>query len=279
MFTPTAIFAKQAVSAIPFSPSDIAGMVAWWDAQTGITATGTDIEVWADQSGNGYYANADTGREPTLLSNIAAINNLKAVSFTRTGAAANNAYLQIQDAAGFGVGSDKAWVPANINNTRTIVTVGRTTTIQGGTWGAWLTQGGAGRTSVSFNFQQYPDGYINFATDNYANGGFKDTSNVYSNNTFYTAISGWSDWQNAQATPATYAKLRVNGSAKTATSWGSAPNTPTTANPRMSLFVDIGQNDAYIAADIAELIIYDSMLSDGDCALLETYLQDKYGHY
>lgn len=273
MFTPFA-FIKQE-GAAPFSPLNISGLVAWWDANQGITATGTDIEVWADQSGNGYYANANTGREPTLLTSIAAINNKNAVSFFRTGTAANNPYLQIQDAAGFNVGTDKTWVPANINNTRTVITVGRTTTLGNLTWGAWLTQGDNARRSVSVNFQQYPDNYINFATDNYANGGYRDESQAYSNNTFYTAIWGWSDWQ----TRSTNAYLRVNGSNKTIANWGSDPDTPTTSNPRMSLFIDIDQNDAYIAADIAEMIIYDSKLSTGDCELLEDYLKTKYGHY
>lgn len=258
-----------------FTPASISGLVAWWDAQQGTTTTGTDLEVWADQSGNGFYANADTGREPTLTSNIAAIKNNSAVSFTRTGTAASNPYLQIEDASGFGVGSDKPWVPANINNTRTVIIVGRTTTTTAGTWGAWLTQGGGGRTSVSVNFQQYPDGYINFATDNYANGGYKDTSQAYTNNVFYTAVWGWSDW----ATRATGAYLRVNGNDKSISNWGSAPSTPTTANPRMSLFIDIGANDAYIAADIAEIIVYDSKLSTTDCRLLEDYLRSKYRHY
>jgi len=278
MFTPFAIYAKQEAAAAPpaFSPTDIAGIVAWWDAQQGITATGTDIEVWADQSGNGFYANANTGREPTLTSNIAAINNLSAVSFTRTGTPANNPYLQIQDAAGFGVGSDKIWVPANINNTRTVVAMGRTTTLgPGNTWGAFLTQGDNSRRSVSVNFQQFGRAYINFATDNYANGGYEDTSAAYSNNTFYTAIWGWSDW----ATRSTGAYLRVNGVDKSISDWGSAPSTPTTANPRMSLFIDIASNPAYIAADIAEMIVYDSKLSTADCQLLESYLQTKYGHY
>ena len=270
MYTPFAFY-----GAAGFAPTDISGLVAWWDAQQGMTLSGTDIQVWADQSGNGYYANADTGREPTLLTNVSDINNLNAVQFTRTGTASNNPYLQIQDASGFGVGSDKTWVPADINNTRTVVAVGRTTTITGGTWGAWLTQGDNSRRSVSVNFQQYPDGYINFATDCYANGGYKDTSQAYTNNTFYTAIWGWSDW----STRATDAYLRVNGSNKTISSWGSPPSTPTTANPRMSLFIDAGANDAYIAADIAEMIVYDSKLSTDDCQLLEEYLQGKYGHY
>lgn len=274
MFTPTAIFAKQAGEA-PFTPASISGLVAWWDASQNITATGTDIEVWEDLSGNGYYANADTGREPHLSQSIAAINGYDAVSFFRTGTGTNNPYLQIQDAAGFGVGSNKAWVPADINNTRTIFIVGRTTTITAGTWGAWLTQGVGGRQSVSVNFQQFPDGYINFATDCYANGGFKDTSQAYSNNTFYTACWGWSDWE----TRSTGSYLRVNGVDKSISDWGSAPLTPTTSNPRMSLFIDSTTDSAYIAGDMAELIIYDSKLSTSDCELLEDYLKTKYGHY
>jgi len=268
MYTPFAYYGGE------FSPKDIDGLVAWWDAGQGITLN-SDVETWADQSGNGYYANAfGSARQPGYSSSIADINNKPAVSFYRTGTATNNSYLQIQDNVS-GSGADKTWVPADINNTRTVVTVGRTTTITPGTWGAWLTQGDNGRRSVSVNFQQYPDGYINFATDCYANGGYKDTSQAYSNNVFYTAIWGWEDWQ----TRATGAYLRVNGDDKAISSWGSPPATPTTSNPRMSLFIDAGSDPAYVAADIAEMIIYDSKLSTADCELLEEYLQKKYGHY
>lgn len=276
MFTATTFIAPA------FTPKKIGGLVAWWDASQNITATGTDIETWEDLSGNGYYANADTGREPHLSQSIDDINGYDAVSFFRTGTGANNPWLRIEDTAGFGVGSTKTWVPADINNTRTIFIVGRTTTLTSGTWGAWLAQGDDGRRAVSVNFQQFPDGYINFATDNYANGGFKDTSQSYNNNEFYTACWGWSDWQLSQATPSTYGKLRVNGDGKTISSWGSAPSTPTENNPQMSMFIDdsdVNVDGAFISGDMAEMIIYDSFLSDADCAKVETYLQNKYGHY
>ena len=47
----------------------------------------------------------------------------------------------------------------------------------------------------------------------------------------------------------------------------------------MSLFIDIGDNSAYVAADIAEIIVYDSKLSTDDCKTLEDYLRTKYRHY
>ena len=36
-----------------FSPSDLAGLVAWYQLGTGITNTGAGVSKWADQSGNG----------------------------------------------------------------------------------------------------------------------------------------------------------------------------------------------------------------------------------
>jgi len=269
-----------ATSILTASPPAIPGLVAHWDAQEGITLNSSgEVEVWADKSGNYYFANAPSGREPGYSQSIADINDKNAVSFYRTGTAANNPYLQIQSGSGYVAGADHPWVEPVKDNSRTIVAVGRTTTITAGTWGAWITQGGGARTSVSFNFQQYPEGEINFASDNYANGGVRDNAGTYENDVFYTAINGWSSWEDAYTDPGSNARIRVNGVESTADAWGSAPALPTRANPRMSLFIDEGNNSAYIAADIAEMIIYDHLLTDSECEAVEAYLRTKYNHY
>jgi len=273
MFT---AFTQQTLS----PPSINAEVVCWWDANTGITLNSSgEVEVWADKGGNKYFANAPSGREPFLSQSIDDINGYNAVSFYRTGTATSNPYLQIQSGSGYIAGADYPWVEPFEDNSRTIIMVGRTTRIVNGTWGAWLTQGDNGRQSVSVNFQQYPDDYINFATDCYANGGFKASSPDYDNGTFYTAVWSWDDWDASQATPDVNGYLRVNGVDKGISSWGSSPALPTRSNPRMSLFIDAGNDSAYASYDVAEIIVYRGSLPTGSVALVEDYLQNKYGHY
>jgi hypothetical protein len=58
--------AKTAAAAGGFSPSDISGLVAWYDASDSGTVTQSlgAVSAWADKSANGYDLTAPVGNEP-----------------------------------------------------------------------------------------------------------------------------------------------------------------------------------------------------------------------
>ena len=66
----------------PFSPADITGLSLWLKADAGVTVSGASVTEWADQSGNGLdvvpdFATADI----TLASSVAKFNNKPAILF------------------------------------------------------------------------------------------------------------------------------------------------------------------------------------------------------
>lgn len=66
----------------PFSPSDIAGMVAWFDASDGasITSSAGAVSQWADKSGNARHLVQNTaGKKP--LTGTRTINGLNVLDF------------------------------------------------------------------------------------------------------------------------------------------------------------------------------------------------------
>jgi hypothetical protein len=79
------------VDAAPaWSPSQLAGLSLWLDAQKGVTGT-TNVTAWADQSGQGNnFSQATAANQPALAA--AAINGLNALQFT----GASDSFLEIE---------------------------------------------------------------------------------------------------------------------------------------------------------------------------------------
>ena len=59
-----------------------ANLALWLDASAGLTLSGTDVDTWADQSGNGRSATASGTARPTYQSS--GINGMPAISFNGT---------------------------------------------------------------------------------------------------------------------------------------------------------------------------------------------------
>jgi hypothetical protein len=275
MFTPFA-FVKSPVSAAPpFSPTDIAGLQCWWDAQTGLTLSGTDVVEWVDQSGNNFYATQSTVADrPSISSSIAAINSKDAVRFDSS----NTEFMSIVDSGG----TAKPWLNASLDNSYTMFIVTNQVTQTAFHYGVYITQGDTGKQSVGWGPQTYPDGFISFGVDNYAAGGIKvsgsTTNDPFTTGTWYTSMVSYTNWEDAYFNAAASSSYRVNGTTYDSVAWGAAPNTPTTANPRLGRFIDAG-TDAHLNALVAELIVYTGSLSVSEIEQVEDYLQTKYGHY
>jgi hypothetical protein len=76
---------------VPFSPTDLSGLSLWLKADAGVTLSGPNVTGWADQSGNGNNASANSGQEPTFASSFS--NSKPAIEFNGT-----TQVMQIADA-------------------------------------------------------------------------------------------------------------------------------------------------------------------------------------
>lgn len=82
---------KVGGGAAPFSPTDLSGLSLWLKADAGVTLSGANVTAWADQSGNGNNASANSGEEPTFISSFS--NSKPAIEFNGT-----TQIIQIADA-------------------------------------------------------------------------------------------------------------------------------------------------------------------------------------
>lgn len=70
-----------------FMPNDISGLQMWLSADTGITLMGSNIQQWADRSGNGKNAIQNTPLDqPLLITNVNILNGFPVVQFNGTSA-------------------------------------------------------------------------------------------------------------------------------------------------------------------------------------------------
>lgn len=53
-----------AAAAAGWAPTDLSGLYGWWKKDTGLTLTGSDVDAWADQSGNGYTLTSNLSTDP-----------------------------------------------------------------------------------------------------------------------------------------------------------------------------------------------------------------------
>ena len=70
-------------TATPFAPTNLTGLSLWLKADAGVTLSGANVTVWADQSGNGNNASANSGQEPTFISSFS--NSKPAIEFDGQG--------------------------------------------------------------------------------------------------------------------------------------------------------------------------------------------------
>ncbi len=235
-------------SAIPTSP--VVGMTAWWKADAiGGLSDGDPITTWADSSGNGYDFVAGSGVEPIFKTNR--LNSLPAVNL--------NSITQQMTAAAviFPTGAAHT-VFAVLNNA-----VAR----------AWPNYG--------FIFDCGTSRYTLLTTDGYEPGKrvfLSHDSDPFPGNVFTAGeelvIASRIDGANSF--------LRLNADAGRKVTWTAGGGTTASANPMKlgtSYSTAEGGTTALngYAGDICEIIIYPTGLSDGDIALVESYLMNKYG--
>lgn len=231
-----------------FSPLDIPNLKSWHDATQGVTLVGGRVDVWADQSGNGYNVSAPSAAERPDYGAV----TLNGISI-----------LSSLDLSG---GQKKLYVPNyNFN-----------ASIQGGTIifvAAQYAGDAAYGRFVSANFQTQfwtgRDGGNNFFNGSFlANTGPYGTPQTALDGVFYTAL---------YLGTTTSLQMSLNG--------GAFPTpynyTGSYSAGGMAFFDGANAGDGSYASKkaIAECIIYDRTLTSTEYNKVLNYLRTKWGHY
>jgi len=237
-------------------PSDKAGLIAWFRADTVSVDGGNNVTSWTDQSGNAYNA-TPTGTAPKKVNSV--INGNPVIRFV----AADNGRLTF--ASGISL-LDK-------DTANTVVFITKATAqLTGGSFGVFLGLGTSSTTRTSFfNAETATYGQLN------AGGGTAGTDtnvglttfNYYS--AFYSLISQYNGG-GSFSTAANYSWL-TNGSTNNPTNFAGAVNTTTGEN----CIGAFGPSALNYDGDIAEIIVWNSTLSGGDQTSLLSYISSRYG--
>lgn len=241
--TPQVQISGQSSSvSVPFTPTSISGCINWSRSDLGITL-GTGVATWTDQSGNGNNLVQATGsKQPFYRAKDIQYNNLPSLVFDGT--------------------DDFLSIPSLLFGVYTVVIVGR--------------MSGTAAYLYAFNSAsspRYTYGDLGYSMYSANVNGSGDSAYNYSSNWLITA------------TPKTYVrrfdgthagdKLRINGSDISLTDGLSGDPGTGTATSTFSL---LAYNDGSGVAQgtIAEVIIYNRSLTDGEVVSLENYITGRY---
>lgn len=227
-----------------FNPLNISGLAAWWDASDSSTITiDTGVSQWNDKSGNSRNATQGTGSAQPAIQ-TAAQNGKDGLRFDGS-----------NDVLNFTTSALSAFTTFMVHNTLS----GKNTGVF-----SWRIAGQAG-------FEVYNVSYATVHTSNLIiyNGSAEvtPTQKETSGESYPTATRLYS-WDSNYV-------YRKNGSVINTTT-----GTFSMGNKANGL---IGRGytggGAYYHADIFEILIYDSVLSDSDKARVESYLNTKWALY
>ncbi len=224
----------------PSNYSVSANVVLWLKSDTGVTATGTSVTGWADQSANTNNASQGTGSaQPTLVTS--SINGINTLSFD-----GSTDYMDIANDSSFNLNSDGLSffvfckpTPATLPSTS-----GFAFLVKDGTFGMRINTDGDSNANPSFdNFSSVESGTTNAVTgNNWQIIGFNKADAFY-----------------------------VNGS-----SAGSFTLVPAADNTNaLRLGSALGSN--FFSGEIAEILLFKGAVSSGERQKIEGYLAHKYG--
>ncbi len=227
----------------------LSGLQLWFKADAGVSTSGSNVIGWADQSGNGHDASTIAGT-PVLLSSGSGINGLPAIRFNNTGGNVETCYLTTSF-------DPSAWAGM------TVIYVNRTAAsgtlpIYNGVLG-WHVPGA--RWAFNCGSNADPTQALGWAGAG-ANVNLGSTAGI----------------TNSQLVIEAYRYDKSNWNMSGTFTHGPIPDTSFPTGAISTAW--IGTND-YAAtqstSDIAEILVYDHALSDADLALVNTYLNARYG--
>jgi hypothetical protein len=223
----------------PWAPTNIAGAVLWLRADLGITLNGADVSAWADQSASNVDALQGTAADQPLYRATGWSNGLPTVDFDR----ANTEWMQIDSLAAFGSHTCFAVIDQR----------SETTTLQG-----LLVDNGGGEGIYAVG---------DIARMSYVDVGAWDNASA-------AAIAGqqqlmWSADQsgNVEAFRRNRASLGTGIYTAADNVWG----------PTLFLGKYSSGLQHHLDAEVAEIILYNRVLTAAEITQVEAYLGGRYG--
>lgn len=253
-----------------FSPDDVTGLHAWWDASDSSTISHTsgNVDSWSDKSGNGHTLTASGSARPTT--NATTRNGLNVIDFASSGPdqmshASKSAFKAFHD------GTDHhVFVVFNMTgpNNTLINLVG---TMAVNTTNVGFCVMCDDRSSLPRNERPL---HIVFKGSSGVQvvGNVSSSDNALPFNTWQIFhVAGDAD----DSTVADRSAMEIDGGAAIKNNVSTVA--PSTANHTLDLWVG-GLSSAHnMDGSIAEILMYDQLVSAGDISSIETYLADKWG--
>jgi PKD repeat protein len=220
------------------------GISMWLRADAGVTTVSNAVSQWVDQSGMGLnVSQATTGNRPTLVNNVASLNNRPAISFNGTSnflTSSMNSGLANSSLTVFVIGSGGSQSTANA----VYYGIGSVSS------GFWLTRRASSSRIGAYNNNQLVQGTLtNLPTSGYdfrLFGVRKSLGNAL--------------------------QIKVNGTNEIISTNSVAIGSFTDAN----IQVGAGNGASFLNGQIAEVLVYNRDLSDLELSQVEKYLMDKY---
>jgi uncharacterized repeat protein (TIGR03803 family) len=223
----------------PFTSGSVAGMRLWLKSDTGVTATNGSISTWTDQSGQAagnYASQATTANQPTLAANV--FNGYPSVHFNGT-----SNYFTVTN---FMNGAAAGELFVVLKASTTLPQLHAAPWCFGDTYGS-----------------SYPDARDGHIYDDFGSTTQQDVGKPSQDLTvphLYNACSAANLWQARLDGALIYSGTTNQVGFRSNPEMGSLPDSPTW----------------FFAGDVAEMIVYDHVLTDSDRAAVTQYLTEKY---
>jgi hypothetical protein len=232
------------VGGASFSPPSISGMKLWLKADALVLNDGDAVGTWADSSANANDAmQATAANKPTFKTNI--VNGKPVVRFDGV-----NDYLNLPNAFS-GLTAAEVFIVLRLANDPPAVDTKT---------GLWTFGSDAQNTHFP-----YTDGvvYDQFGTTARKNTG-DPTTDFAAAFRLYNVVSQAGEWTS-----------RIN----TTQHYTTATNTVGFTTAPLLGYGNVGGGNYYLDGDVAEALLYDSVLSGSNRASVENYLNGKYALY
>lgn len=241
-------------------PDGISGLVSWHRADLGITLNGGAVANWADQSGNGYdYAQGNPTYQPTYNAASGTFNSKSTVQF-------NGAQVLHS-------------LPQNISGVKTVILVYRLVsvpTLGSGSYVMRILRNLAASLYSTHVIANAIGGYQNLTfKDDYAAGGATVGAPLTVDTSIHVVETSYDATANTAPTAYTDANDAVSKTVGISGAFGSP------ATLRASLGGIADSTGAALAgssvSEIAEMMVYNRVLTPVDRGMLRTYLAARYG--
>jgi len=251
-------------AAYVFTPAEITGLKAWYDASdtSSISLSGSAVTQWNDKSGNGFHVTQGTAAQRPS-SGINTINSKNVLTFGG------------DDVLSASTASD--WTFLHNSTGSTVFAVAISDNTGEFEYSIFATSVGSSERGCALRLTSPSPGTLSPFVS--TGGGSGTLVSLISGETFTngTAFYVSGVWDNNNATLANRSKWRKNGGTEVGTN--TQDDAPSSSNPARALCIGNNTNSGSFAwtGKIAEIIMYTGVLSSGNVASVNSYLASKWG--